>query len=740
MSFSVDFIDDDDDQFGQDILPPSTPDPPRRPQAYGLSPQVSTTPAGPPPSSLTGLSTTPAAPPPRSSLFGSAHLPPPSFSSNNHSFSRNLPSSPPPQVQSADIRNDSDYDFDDSAMDEDEPLDDIFAHPRQSPFRGARPSTLSSTDVAQSLTLGPPGLHEKDVCIINTEEALNKLWTAVGTAEVDPVELDNAIGSTVQELLVTWQKQMEKTQHVEVLHDGATASRFDKAAVVAGLLLPIRHCPQARGAWAARSRMSIPKLLLDWLNNHDWPLRSGLGEVAAHLPNCAAHNAYWDVLFSAALHGDLTSVIRFLREADWSKAATAVIDEPDTHVYSAMQVHRLTEAVRECIVALEKAPSLQHGDFNIADGSWAVFRKIMAQTITDLEVFAEGESANRHSQQSSRPLAGSISFQSRKVQSSLPWTPYQNMHTLLKLLCGSQTDIAAAATNWLEAALCMTVWWDGEDDPIDQEAIQHSLASSHRLLTRSGSQRLLDVSPQEAYLKKLASTASTFWTDPEDYGVAQHVVSTVDPIEMAFYCALTGDVEGVLSLLSGWSTVVAKAVIEVADCGSWLGLGLMDKFDQSDLMVLSYGGPQTRQNRRDAAIIEFAQLVEKHPPFKLDGTKMARVMVHVVEGWQLSIETMARLRDRPAALKRVSDLLGRKQITDIFQVEQTVELCNRIGLHEEATNLLIVSLLFYLLWSSSGLTPSARVMATSWPTTRDATAKPSSTTCAGMPPSVSVTC
>jgi len=208
-----------------------------------------------------------------------------------------------------------------------------------------------------------------------------------------------------------------------------------------------------------------------------------------------------------------------------------------------------------------------------------------------------------------------------------------------------------------------------------------SLALTRRSLRRSQSRgsRFVDLNPTEAYLQRLAHAFEGV-TDDEDGDLFQ--INTINPVEVGLASIFQGNVEGVLGLLRGLSLPVALAVVEVACLGNWYNsapsTALMDEFDESDLLVLSSYGPQQKPVTRDGLLMEYAEALVEREQVKDSASST------LMEGWELSIELLARLQDTGKADKKVSDLIKRLPLDSDHKVDKVLQHCHEFEMHEEA--------------------------------------------------------
>lgn len=532
----------------------------------------------------------------------------------------------------------------------------------------------------------PHDLREDDTFILTTERIIDDLSASLRRENVRLISKDVACSSAIQELLEAWNSAagpIQQGDRIGPIGDMPIA----KATFIASLLLPLHNAPIQTIRPGTQDSKPIPHILLDWLNDHHWPFRNEVEEVMTFKPNPTAHERFWDTLFSLCLHGDFEGAWQLVDAADFSYAVTAMDDGAERPGYHGTQLGNTQKVITRCLKLLEASPGLHRDDWNIKSADWTTFRKRVSQAVTDLEDFAEGDSADRFADdgldlRGSR-LGLSLSQRSRRAESKVPWTVYQNLKYLYGQLMGTRSELIAASADWVEAALSTVIWWDGDDDDTAGE----NLAASRRTKRSPRSERLVDTQPQEAYLQKIAAVVRGFLTPPETEEDADLQVNPTDHMEVALACALCGDIEGLVNIVRGWSPVISTAVVELADISGWLGSespsldAAGNGFDESDLMVLSYGGRQTHSITRDEVLLQYADLLAKRQRIQGD------VPSSGFEGWQLAIQVLRRANDERTSAQRISKLLDRLDFSDTTQMQFTARLCDKLDLQEEAQHL-----------------------------------------------------
>ena len=563
-------------------------------------------------------------------------------------------------------------------------------------------------------------LDEPDELILGTEEQVNQLYPATQSPEEQERIIQAALVAVPEALSKLWQsccgreytKPAQEDYTISIGPD-EHASPMRKASFLSSLLLYIHHPPAAKGkqAFAAsrstRSSMfsnsantfqmparptALPKVLLDWLEQHHNPYRSAIVDLQTTHPNPTAHLNYWDIIFSAILRGRLSDVIRILKASDFRDARTARDDGYSQDGYQSSQLGNIDRVINRALQVLEVCPALQSGDWAVTDNDWAIFRKRIEQAIDDLATFAEGRDRDLDPTQSTFEAENfgitnpdmTLSRTSRRAQSKVPWTIYQNLKTMYLILLGGATEIMSVAQDWVEATIGLTAWWDGDDDA---EIAIGSLAMSRRSMMRSQSRapRSVDEDTIGAYLRRLAYAFERVTDDNDDEAFQ---VNPINPVEIGIASIMEGNVEGVITLLRCWSLPIASAVVEVASQAGWFeasaGGRVVNGFNESDLMVLSYG-QSAKGIDRDSVLVQYAQeLSEKST---LDDRKAKTIR----EGWELAMQILTRLDDTSLANKKIGELLNRLQLHSEQRVDKLLDVCYNLSMDREAYNIAEVS-------------------------------------------------
>lgn len=693
---------------------PSTP--PRDHNAF-FHPPKSTTPSHEPPTYLTNVSTTPSGPPPRS-VYGS------SFNANN-TFRRgkgttplkgfSLPQSSPPREHDEDAEGEEDDLMEHSFAPRGVRLESgIFGSSANSP-RGLKRSRSGKVQprhesdmpaIARSLAKqsGVAHLDEPDDLVVSCEEIVAGLDAR---AQKQPLsELDGALANGSAQLTNLWSKFAPPSTEEGTIGPAGNDT-VAQASYVASFLLQMHHPHTAKpiqpatvsrfqraalGQRAPSSAIPLPRALLNWLNAHHNPYPDDYDVIHMTQPAPSSNEAFWDVVYASALRGKFTRLIRLLKDAHFEHAVTALDDGAGQPGYRGRQLDNTEAVVAHCVGILESCPALEYDDWDVKGSDWALFRQRIRQAVSELEEFAEGDDqdrdfhgSNAFTQSTASNLKDTMSFStaSKRAESKIPWTIYENLRALYGQLLGSTDEIVLVAQDWLEACVYLTVWWDGEDEAdasasMSRSALRRSTAAGQR-------RREVDVAPLSAYRNRLADAHTDVTTNPED-SVFQ--VDTMNPLLVALASAMEDNVEGVVAILRTWSLPVAVSVVEVGALGGWLprsrprSRGLAEQgFSSEDLMVLSHGPSSKRPDtdiERDDVLLQYADRLAERESFEIAGGSGKK------EGWEMAVSVLGRLDNANSAQSRIERLLEDIQLDDDVRVDKVLTLCSDLGLIEQA--------------------------------------------------------
>ncbi|KAL8805730.1 MAG: hypothetical protein Q9182_001763 [Xanthomendoza sp. 2 TL-2023] len=594
------------------------------------------------------------------------------------------------------------------------------ASSRQNPptKRQKKDSAIPAIVEDMSRSLGVAKLKESDFLILGSEACVGKIYEVEALPEPNEKAIEEALPVATKELCDLWRAcRKEGAQDMDMESDviigigpNEDATTLQKATFVAPLLLQIHHPPPVTGKQAFASSKSfrsshtastraldpaepptkaksIPRVLHDWLEEHHDPYASVAVDLRIHTPNSTAHTNYWDILFNLLLRGKIFDVVETLRKSDFHHAYTAR-EETGSKGYDSLLVKNIKIVVNRMASAFEECPLLQEDDWDITGSSWRKFRKRLEQALADLMVFVEGSSGEQEPEFEApnfglRSTTSTLGQSVRNAERQLPLIIYENLKTMYGILLGKTPEIVSSAQDWVEATLGLTIWWDGEDD--DDENLAASFMQSRRSLRRSQQNtgtRTVDLNSIAAYIRRLASAFERV-TDADDPDLFQ--INSNNAVEVALASVFEGNVEGIMRLLRGWSLPVAAAVVQIASIGGWYettaGAEKMNGFDQSDLVVLSsYSHPESGVSP-DGVLVDYAEAL-----FEKDALGNVAA-ADQVEGWELSMQILARLDDEALGTKKLSELLQQLPLKSDKRVDRLLTVCRSFGLDREACSI-----------------------------------------------------
>lgn len=572
---------------------------------------------------------------------------------------------------------------------------------------GAKQTQFDLVALAKGLTpsVERATLQEPDSVILETERVLERVSDSLNsdTAETRA----GVLGDAARELVSLWQAASRTNAKANLSSSRSGGSvGLSNASRLASLLLGIHHPPpvghgQRTSALSlvprgeSRQYTPVPKLLLDWLN-HTY---SGVSEVELVLKESrgySRHHSFWEAVQASAVRGNFSQTLQLLQGAKLEVAESAQNDGLGDNGYTGSHLRYANEAVRSAIDLLHECPAVASDDFDVKGHDWSIFRQRVNQVYNNLQEFAEGDSASRHAFAqpfqaahfgiSQSQASFQLSVASRKAESRVPWSVYEELRRLYQLLLGNEEEILAISADWIEAVLGLTIWWNGEED----DFAQGSLAASRRSLMRSQRVRPVDVTPVAAYCQRMSSAfAAVVQNSDEEFSV-----NVTDRFEVGLACVLDDNIEGVLHILRGWSLTAASAIAEIASAGGWYSPagGLLGGFDQSDLMVLSYNEQnQTGATKDDLQIAYSKVLSTKSTITSQDGQSSK-------EGWELAVQVLSRLDDSITASQRIENIVNDLPLDSAEQVDRITQLCHNMNLGSQAIS---IALVLHPLLSSS---------------------------------------
>lgn len=565
----------------------------------------------------------------------------------------------------------------------------------------------------------PAGLDRSDDTVLQTENIISSLDTYM--RHVSLTDADDQLTKGAAKLTKLWAQHSNPKSR-----PGAVGPESDdpltKANYLSSLLLQLHHPHSSKPIFvpspsklqrsllapkqSQTSSIPLPRALLDWLDTYHTPFPDDFQTISTFRPSPSANDSYWDIVFIELARGRVQRAIRLLKDAGWEHAVSAKDDGSRDKGYTGRQLENTQEVVARCVRVLETCPAVQSGDWDIRGPEWAIYRQRLRQAVKDLELFANEDrdeepdlatsdltgGANvfaRFSQQDTSPGQMNMSTASLRAASRVPWTIYENVKIVYRLFLGGD-ELLDTTQDWLEAAVLLTVWWDGEDAAPAAPRASLSKSGLLRRGAHAAGTREVDVAPLVAYRKRLGAMLRLVVEEMEEVVFAP---DTLDAVHVGLACVMEDSVESVVGLLRVWSLTVAEAVVEVAALGAWLpqtrprskGWLEQEGFSSEDLMVLSHGVGQREKGSgdvdRDEVLSEYAELLAEKDVFKSSDGKFER------EGWGLAVSVLGRLDDRDAAQSKIAELLDALQLNEEARVDKVLALCGSMGLSEQTRSI-----------------------------------------------------
>jgi hypothetical protein len=574
-----------------------------------------------------------------------------------------------------------------------------------------------------------PAVYETSDIILRTEDALGTLYDQLKMAEFRHVDFDAVLADVSKELIENWKACADGSgidrpfgAHTGI-GPGSQAPDLVKATLLASLLLQLHHPPRevpsvtginpmrTAGLVKAVGRPAIPKtlprVLLEWLGENHASQTKDLQALKYVEPNPTASTNFWDIIIASVLRGRLNDAADVLRSADFNYARSALEDGLPQPGYRGAQLQNIQRCVNKALQILESSPSAQSDDWEITGHEWSQYRKRVLSAVTDLEEFAEGEERDEstvpvkenHFQavnfgmstfnSNFNPNPVSFAQSARMAESRVPWSIYQSLRSIYRIILGDPSAIKGKSQDWVEATITLTAWWDGEDDEAGLDFGASEGDKFQDFLRSRGPKnhvRAVDRNMRGAYLDRLEQALSHTTTDASDS--ADFRPNTMNSVEVGLASIFEGNVQGVLELVQTWSLCVASAVAEVASQGGWFESGASHKqpgLSETDLIVLSYGqDPKSSTGlRKDDILRSYAFGLYDRPVIEdQDGSR---------EGWELSLEVLNRFDDARAMKKAVSEIVDKLPLETPEQLDRLVVLCSELGLDDQGRRVSEVS-------------------------------------------------
>lgn len=536
--------------------------------------------------------------------------------------------------------------------------------------------------------MGIAELIEPGNLILESEDAINRLYTEGIGADEDGTNLKQALSVIPGELIAIWTEyeqsvpQARSDEYRAAIGPGPRAPKFLTAQFLSSLLLRLHHPAMMKSAEYEPESMSrslriyehpqestklrqLPAMLLDWMYENHEPAPGQLNDVRAYQPSPSAHPFFWETLLNSLLRGKVYPVALTLQSAGWEHSNTSTEDARagiDAAGYSGQALENIRTVIDVAAQTLSQCPSIM-GDWNIRGSDWTLFRLRVSQALENLKIFAEGRNKT---QDDIRGLSKqSLSATARKASSHVPWAIYQRLTTLYNIMLGDSLAILETSQDWCEATIGLVVWWNPSRDDTR--------------LSQSRARNSEDSAP-EAYFERIVDSFYTA-TQGSDFQV-----NTLSPAEMGLASIFEGHVAAVVTLLESCSVPIAAAVVEVASLGGWLpkaeaeNLITMGSLDQNDMEVLGLAAPSIKpEDLKDDVLVGYAAELCNKGLLRYTSTKKASR-----EGWEVSIELLGRLNSAERSEHEVESLIEDFPMDSNIVVDKLWNLLNYLGMSSQA--------------------------------------------------------
>jgi len=519
----------------------------------------------------------------------------------------------------------------------------------------------------------PAPLGEPDQVIMQTENLLRSLEDQLQRLKTSN-ESQQFVGAAARHLLDGWQRfaaAERPTFDSPDVGPPSTSSLFSKANYLVSLLLTLRHPRLTPDG----DLTPTPQILLEWLDQHHVSYDELYHNVATCDSNCTASPIFWGAVQSFVLRGKLQFAMQLFAEADFKYAASAVDDGGDSPGYKGAQLQSIQSIIYKARLLLNSCPAIQNDDWNVAGREWDLFRAQVEAELDSLNELAVGHDDDDDNSFEAenfgirKPGANLLTKLGRKSTSTIPWSIFTGLKIVYNILLGSAEEIVAQSQDWLEAVTSLTIWWDGTADA--------AVAQWSFDVSRANNMAEDDDNDINPYLNRLRESFLSV-TSPEIKN-GQLRMNTMSPVEVGLGNILQGNVTGSLIILRTLSQCIASSVAEIGALAGWLELDSRVRpagLNEDDLMVLSYGAPKHGVSK-DELMLGYAEALFEKPDLIIPGEGP-------VEGWEVALSVVSRLDDREAMHNAVSNFIEQLDVVSQDRAEKLAELCNGLGLKEEA--------------------------------------------------------
>ena len=522
-------------------------------------------------------------------------------------------------------------------------------------------------DLARDLTRRyPPATLENDpdTMIVHTEQFLRSLQE--DNQDVDDNIFEARLISSAKQLERLWEgsttsRRRRKEEELGI-GPGHGATAFENARFVAILILRLYNSKRLMQEGDNEFAIYLPEVLLNWLNDYHGTLQYSYNRVQAAQPNVISDEFFWDVIEGLVARAKHDEAMELLGEADFSHAKRDTGIRLEDANYSGVQLQAIQKAVLQLRQVLNVGPIVQTTDFDMNGPDWVAYRTEVEQALAEL-----GEEIDPYEDDELLEAEAEDNFAvmhpSRK---GLPYEIYARLQTIYGILLGVTKDIVTISNDWLEAAILLTVWRNGEpENKVQQWSFDVSRANYPNHDDSLG---------DRSYLNRLKESFLAI-TDPSSKDSLQ--LNPTSRIELGIAAALQGDMLTALSMIQTYSLCIASAVAEIGSWSGWLTSAAVPQgFDADDLMVLTMGASKAPISK-DEALEYYAEELFKTSELQISDNS-------VIEGWEIAISVASRCDDKELAKRLVAHFLDELTVTTAQRASRLSALCGELGFTEES--------------------------------------------------------
>ncbi|KAJ9661902.1 hypothetical protein H2198_001654 [Neophaeococcomyces mojaviensis] len=506
--------------------------------------------------------------------------------------------------------------------------------------------------------------NDSDAMILQTEQILRSLQEDFEDADDNMFEA--RLASSAKELEQLWEgtttQRRKRTDEDLAIGPGHGATEFENARFVAILILRLYNGKRIGQEGDQEYAIYLPEILLNWLNDYHNTLHYSYGRVKAAQPNVLSDEFFWDVIEGLVARAKHEEAMELLADADFSYAKKDTGMRLQDANYSGIQLQSIQKAVLKLRQVLNIGPIVQSSDFDMNGPDWVAYRTEVEQALAELgEMIDPYEDDELLEAEAEDNFA--VMHPSRK---GLPYEIYSRLKTVYGILLGITNDVVTISNDWLEAAILLTIWWNGEpENKVQQWSFDVSRA--HRA---DQDDNLGD----RSYLHRLKESFLAI-TDPSSTDSLQ--LNPTSRIELGIASVLQGDMLSALTLIQTYSLCVAAAVAEMGSLSGWSSSKTIPQgFDADDLMVLTMGANESPISK-DETLERYAEELFKTSELGTSPNSM-------VEGWEIAISVASRCDDKQLAKRLVTQFLDELTITTAERASRLSALCGELGFSEES--------------------------------------------------------